>query len=296
MIFIVIPVFNRKEYTRECIYSLLKQRTTAFKIIVVDHGSVDGTSEMIINEFPSVVLLSGDNSLWWTGATNIGVTEALKLSTSGSDLVLTLNNDLVVNPDYLEQLLLVYEQNKPCLVGSTSVYFDDNERIQFAGISWNSYLAKFKSNPVNNRQYSSIVNQVSYLPTDLLTGRGTLIPISAFKEVGLYDEEKFPHYAADEDFSLSCKRKGYKLLVSVSACVKSHVRDTGINFKHNKLSFRQFFKTLYSIKSANNLSIRYKWAKKNSPIPYFYFLMDVLRIFGSYSRSLLDSRFGKSYN
>ena len=48
---------------------------------------------------------------------------------------------------------------------------------------------------------------MDYVQSDLLTGRGTLIPITAFKTYGVYDAGRFPHYAADEDFSLTCKKK-----------------------------------------------------------------------------------------
>ena len=66
-LFIVIPVHNRKHFTRDCLLSLRKQTFQNFTIIVIDDGSSDGTGEMIQKEFPEVVLLHGDGNLWWTG-------------------------------------------------------------------------------------------------------------------------------------------------------------------------------------------------------------------------------------
>lgn len=43
---ILIPVFNRKEYIRECIQSALSQTFTNFEVIVVDNASDDGTWEI----------------------------------------------------------------------------------------------------------------------------------------------------------------------------------------------------------------------------------------------------------
>ena len=51
MIYIIIPVFNRWNFTVECLNSLINQTYKKFKIIVVDHGSTDGTSFNIKNEF-----------------------------------------------------------------------------------------------------------------------------------------------------------------------------------------------------------------------------------------------------
>jgi GT2 family glycosyltransferase len=73
MIFIVIPVHNRRDFTRECLLSLRKQTYKNFKVIIVDDGSMDGTGDMIEKDFPEVIPLKGDGELWWTGATNMGV-------------------------------------------------------------------------------------------------------------------------------------------------------------------------------------------------------------------------------
>ena len=60
MIHIVIPVYNRRDITRNCLLSLREQTHTDFQVVVIDDGSTDGTSEMIQKEFPEVVLLMGD--------------------------------------------------------------------------------------------------------------------------------------------------------------------------------------------------------------------------------------------
>src|SRR5688572_20698705 len=122
MIFIIIPVFNRKEFTRKCLYSLNKQTYKDFETIVVDDGSTDGTSEMISREFPMVSILKGDGSLWWAGATNKGIEEVIKHKTFGNaDYILTLNNDLELPEDYLDKLIYHVSVNKRVVLGSVSV-------------------------------------------------------------------------------------------------------------------------------------------------------------------------------
>lgn len=285
MIFIIIPVFNRWHFTRACLLSLKNQNHSSFTIIVVDHGSTDGTSEIIGMDFPEVVLLKGNESMWWTAATNMGVKKALELSTSITDFVLTLNNDLEVNNNYLEELLKVYEINKPCLVGSTSVDINDTNKISVIGYSWNKYTAKYKPSLYSYVPYNEIVGKFQMLDTDLLSGRGTLIPINIFEYIGLFDEINFPHYAADEDFTLRCKKAGYSLCYATKAVVKSHVTATGINSKFNTLTILQFFNSFRSIRSAINLKTRYRWAIKNTSLPYIYFLFDIARICGSYIKT-----------
>jgi GT2 family glycosyltransferase len=78
MIYIVIPVFNRWQFTQPCLQSLREQTYRNFKVIVVDHGSTDGTSEYINKEFPEALVLLGNESMWWTAATNLGVKYAIE--------------------------------------------------------------------------------------------------------------------------------------------------------------------------------------------------------------------------
>jgi len=47
IIYIVIPVHNRLEATRECLESLRYQTYTRFSIVLIDDGSTDGTPEFI---------------------------------------------------------------------------------------------------------------------------------------------------------------------------------------------------------------------------------------------------------
>ena len=57
MLYIVTPVFNRINFTKQYLYALNNQTTRNFKIVIVDDGSTDGTSEMIKKNFPEVILL-----------------------------------------------------------------------------------------------------------------------------------------------------------------------------------------------------------------------------------------------
>src|SRR5258707_1027535 len=117
IIYIVIPVHNRLEATRECLESLRNQTYTCFRIVLIDDGSTDGTSEFVKENYPDVTVLTGDGNLWWTGATNLGVRYALKIC-GPDDYVLTLNNDTVLPAKYLEIMMSLARRVPKALIGS----------------------------------------------------------------------------------------------------------------------------------------------------------------------------------
>ena len=118
MVTVVIPVHNRKHFTRDCLASLKAQTRQPDGIIIVDDGSTDGTGEMLQYDFPEVTVLSGDGNLFWTAAINKGIKYALD---HGSRFILTLNNDTVASPDFIEKMMMAATEYPNALVGALDI-------------------------------------------------------------------------------------------------------------------------------------------------------------------------------
>ena len=56
VIYVVIPVHNRLDATRECLDSLQCQAHRHFQVVLVDDGSTDGTFDYIKEMYPEVIL------------------------------------------------------------------------------------------------------------------------------------------------------------------------------------------------------------------------------------------------
>lgn len=279
MISIVIPVHNRKDYTRQCLACLLVQTYRDFQIIVVDDGSADGTSEMIRQEFPEVIVLEGDGNLWWAEATNWGIRYAQKnQNRRQQDFVLTLNDDTRVNPDYLQSMLDAHKRYQPCLVGSVSVDNDNPDKLEYAGSEFELYTAGGRHLAADyGYSYQTLISQTSFVESQSLPGRGTLIPMDVFDKIGLFDSKNFAHYMADVEFSIRARKAGYRLIVNAFSLVYEFVSATGIQVEKG-VSLKQFIDGFTSIKSPTNLRVRYNFAIAHSKSGLLYFVFDVGRI------------------
>jgi len=277
MIYIIIPVHNRKEFTRQCLLSLRQQTYKQFKVVVIDDGSTDGTEEMLAKEFPEVHVIKGDGNLWWTAAMNLGVNYVLKIS-KDEDYILTLNNDLYVKNDYLENIINAIKNKPGSLIGSISVDAEEQSKILDAGVKINWITAKYHNLSENMKEMKEIDE---YLRVDALPGRGTLIPVEVFRKVGIFNHKLLPHYGADYEFSIRAKKRGYKLFVHHKLIVYSFSKETGLNNSIKKLKWSEWIKSYVAIKSPNNLKYRWNFAKLFLPKVYVvpFFILDSMRVF-----------------
>jgi glycosyltransferase involved in cell wall biosynthesis len=59
---VIIPTYNREQYLRETIDSVMRQTFTDYELIVVDDGSTDGTADYVASLGPGVRLLKQSNA------------------------------------------------------------------------------------------------------------------------------------------------------------------------------------------------------------------------------------------
>ncbi len=244
MVYIVIPVHNRKEYTLDCLISLQSQ-SVGHKVIIVDDGSTDGTSEMLSEKFPEVIVLRGDGSLFWTAAINMGIRHALKL---GASYVMTLNNDTIASPTFLEKMMYWAGQKPNALLGAFDIDVKTKKpyyggEIMHWALDKSSYLLETLK---ESEQHS--LHEVSVFPA-----RGLLIPRKVFDSIGLFEEKMLPHYMADFDFTLLAKRKGFPIYCNYDAILYTYPEEGGDRKISNKKTLKNFYKHLFTIKGGGNL-------------------------------------------
>lgn len=275
MIYILIPVHNRKELTLACLASLAKQSHKDYELVIIDDGSTDGSGEAIKKSYPEATIIRGDGNWWWTRSMNEGMRYILGKS-HPEDFVLTLNDDVEVDSAYLQTLLAVSISNDRALVGSIVKNFYDHSWIQDAGvqINWKKFMLP-KLNSMDGKQVNKNI--------DTLACRGLMIPIEVFHAVGLFSKI-LPHYGADYDFSMRAKRHGFTLMMSYEAVVYSKDR------RGDKE--RPFWQKYFSRRSSLNIPMQIALAVRNAPSVSLKFKC-VAIILARFLRAFFDYLFKK---
>lgn len=277
-VFIVIPVHNRLELTNRCLLSIEHQDYKEKTIIVVDDGSTDETSSYIIEQFPRVKLLSGDGNLWWTGATNLGISLAMRKA-NPNDFVLLLNNDLIIKPNYLSSIVSIANQKPDTIIGSVEVHEEEPKIILSGGVRIDWLTAKH--HVLNENERLTNFSKKHTESVSVLTGRGTLYPISVFHQVGLFDNRII--HRSDYELPRRAHLAGYELIVHYSSVVKTisnRRKDLTINHRKEILLYDipEFFTGINS-----NFNLRDRWFFSQNAFrcrcrSVIYFIFDFLRI------------------
>src|SRR2546425_2225487 len=97
--------WNGRDSIRQCLQSVLHQTYVAYRVVVVDNASTDGSRDIIRDEFPEVTLVALPENLHFARGTNAGLREALRDPECA--FIGTLNNDTRVDPEWLAELVRV---------------------------------------------------------------------------------------------------------------------------------------------------------------------------------------------
>lgn len=266
-IFIVIAVFNRKSFTKDCLLSIKKQTYKNYQIVIVDDGSTDGTGEMLEEEFPEVFIIKGDGNLWWTAATNRGIKYSMS---NGADYILTLNNDTLLAEDFLEKMIYWAEKKSNSLLGAFALKADTMKPI-YGGeiINWKYANSRYLLNTLSEDKYNG-VHEVTHFP-----GRGLLIPGEVLNNIGYFDERHFPHYLADYDFTHRALKAGYKIYCNYDSKIFIYLDESGDYQNRMQKSWKSYYRHILGIKGGGNIKIFFWYAIKNCPPKYLFLFLPI---------------------
>jgi GT2 family glycosyltransferase len=210
---ILLTCHNRREKTLACLnalYTCQVPENYELDVYLVDDGSTDGTLEFVNRNYPLVNIIKGNGNLFWAGGMRLAWREALKQKFDG---FLLLNDDTILHLNAIEQLIEVHnyslEKNKKGGIYIGSVKDPDSEEYSYGG-------HKLMNNLSGN---SKIVkpSQQKIQECDFANGNILFVSQNVVESIGILSD-KFTHFLADYDYTLTAKKNGFPVLVCSSYC------------------------------------------------------------------------------
>lgn len=219
-IYVVILNYKGDEDTLELLNSLKKVNKEGINLhtLVIDNYPAKpiDVNESDFQDIGLKVIINSKN-LGFAGGSNVGIKHALG---DGADAVLMLNNDVLVDPDFLKNLVGEMSE-KGDGIYSPKIYFakgfefhkkkykkeEQGHVIWYAGgmIDWKNIYGSHRGvDEVDHGQFDSNIE------TEFATGCCFLITRKVIEKTGMFDEKYFLYYE-DMDLSLRARSKGFKI-------------------------------------------------------------------------------------
>ena len=204
LVYVVVLTYNHCQDTLQAIESLSRMTYPNYKLLIADNQSIDGTVGIVRKKYPNVEILVHPSNLGFAAGINPGLQHALD---HGADFILAINNDVLVAPYMLTDLVRVMKPN----IGASApmiYYLDDPERIWSIGFSKHVLLLEMRGGArgqIDRGQWQTPFE------VDYLLGCAILLSSSMLRDIGLFDERYFFYYE-DLDLSLRARQRGYRLL------------------------------------------------------------------------------------
>lgn len=240
---IIILGFNQLEYTKLCIESIQKNTKQDYELILIDNGSQDGTSDYFKSIEKAKVIINSEN----LGVAK-GWNQGLRVSTG--EYLCILNNDTIVPPFWLENMVRLVESSPTIgIVGPRSNNISGPQKVLTPELKNQKDILEFAQSFQRD-------NNLSAFEFPRITGFCMVYSRQVFKEVGFFDERYGKGNFEDDDYCLRTRYLGYRLLVANDSFV---FHFGSVSFNSNNIDWRQQM-------SQNQEKFQMKWAKGREAI------------------------------
>jgi GT2 family glycosyltransferase len=262
LVSVIIVNWNGAEVLPECLRSLLALNCKDIEIVVVDNGS-DDDSVNIINKIcgGTAKIVRLEKNIGFAAGVNIGVQNA------EGEFIATLNNDMVVEPSWLDPPLELLNRDMSVgIVSCRQMNYYDRSKVDglYHYITKELVFMPFAS----GRMYHE--SDLFSIPGYVISANGgsVIIRMKIFRALGGYDADFFG-YMEETDFCMRAFLRGWRCAYAPDAVVY-HI--DGFSFKKNR-------KNQYYLRERNRVWFLYK----NIPVVdilkhLFYILIMELRV------------------
>ncbi len=224
---VLIPAFNEESVIVDTVTSALASTYTPLEILVIDDGSSDRTSELVISRF------AGDRRVRLLSQTNRGKPAALNngMAAATGEIVVSIDADTQVEPNAIALLVRHFANPKVgAVAGNVKVRNRDRWLTRWQALEY------ITSQNLEKRAFD-LLNCIPVVPGAVGAWRTDLI-----RSCGGFSGDTV---AEDTDLTLTIRRHGWKILYDEDAIGRTEVPDTAEALI--KQRFRWTFGTLQAV-------------------------------------------------
>jgi hypothetical protein len=212
LVYVVILNWNNYDATAQCVRSVREQSYGAYRILVIDNGSTDGSAEQL-RTHNDIELIQLDQNLGYTGGNNIALAHAFA---EGAAYVWLLNNDALAEPDTLATL--VERAETDATIGLVSPLLRSclgNRDVETACAGFDLSIPSYQSTAdltEADQWHSASPRCVALYGTALLIRR------ALWQRIGALDDAYFAYWE-DIDYSIRSVLAGFRNVTVFGASV-----------------------------------------------------------------------------
>ncbi len=200
---IVIPVYNKVDYTYRCLKSIIEDSHTQipYEVIVVDNASSDNTADLLRNTKGLIPIINQENK-GFVGACNMGADKAR------GRYILFLNNDTQVTEGWLDSLLKPFEEDKNVGITGAKLLYPDGTLQEAGNIIWQD-ASGWNYGRGGDPDCPAYCYEKE---VDYCSGACLMIPAVLWRKAGGFDQRYAPAYYEDTDLCFTIRKLGYKVI------------------------------------------------------------------------------------
>jgi GT2 family glycosyltransferase len=193
------------------------------EVLVVDNGSTDGSVEFLGTEFPQVRTVRLDRNHGFSGGNNLGMKHV------STDMVILLNNDMAVDPGFLEPLLQPFT-DPTVFAAASQIAMADPAKVRFetgkTRGSFDSGLFYVWHDAITPQEGAKAALNVFWAG-----GGACAVDRRKFEMLGGFDSLYQPFYVEDTDLCYQAWRRGWRsVLAPASRVIHKHRGTSGPRF------------------------------------------------------------------
>lgn len=217
---VVILNWNTRDLLRDCLRSVFRSTGVAYRVVVVDNASPDGSADMVAAEFPQAELIRNPLNNGYAAGNNLGL-RALGFDRGrldGPRYALLLNPDTVVPPDAFARMVGHLDEHPETGVAGPRLVLPDGRldlacrrsfptpEVAFYRLTGLSRL--FPRSRLFGRYNLTYLDPGQETEVDSVVGAFMLVRREAIARAGLLDEHFFM-YGEDLDWALEIRKAGW---------------------------------------------------------------------------------------